>query len=252
MLLTLLLGQGTAGPAQQNLSPSRFDNTQTFFTASSKSTSTLSPGLFTNSQTYYTSVVTQTGGAQTLVPNLYSNAQTFYSPSVKATRTLTAARFDNNNTFYSLSAASRYNLSPTRYDNNNTVYLGSITKTNTLAPSRVDNTQTWYAHIIDQTGATHPVLPDLFVNANSFFTSKLTFELDFKDWVDPGHVEPGWVGWPYFNANQFFSPTITAAKVFVYNGTQWIPAVGTQSYTETGWQIVQSVKTFDGVSWVDT
>jgi hypothetical protein len=125
-----------------------------------------------------------------LSPTRFDNAQTFYAPSVAVGAvTLLPARFDNVNRFYSpvISTGSAI-LAPDRFDNTNTFYGPTAVRgTITLTPDRLDNTNQFYG---------------------AFVSSGSTQEITFPDWVEPGHVEPGWVSWPYFNANQFFSPTV--------------------------------------------
>lgn len=215
MLLPLLLGQGTAGPGLQPLTPARFDNSSDFFAPTvTRGAVTLTASRFDNAQTFYAATVLR--GAVTLNATRFDNAQTFYTPTVgRGAVTLTPARLDNAQTFYSATVSQSggtQTLLPSLYTNDQTFYApavgrgavvlaaGLVSNTQTfyapsvavgavsLAPARVDNTQTFYAPTVGQAG----------------FTQYITF----PDWVDPGWVEPGWVAWPYFNQNQFFSATV--------------------------------------------
>lgn len=89
-------------PGAVSLTPSRFDNSQTFYgptVSTGGATQTLTPARFDNSQTFYFPTVTP--GAVTLTPARFDNDQTFHSPTVTpGAVTLTATRFDNAQTFY--------------------------------------------------------------------------------------------------------------------------------------------------------
>lgn len=213
MLLPLLLGQGSAGPATQDLTQAaRFDNSQTFYGPTvTRGAVTLTPALYTNTQTFYQPVVGQGGAAQTLLPNRYDNTQAFYTPAVTTATALTPSLYSNAQVFYSATVSTGpVALAPARYDNAQTFYSATVTRgAVSLLPSLYENSQTFYSAIVSQSGGAQNLLPGLYSNTQDFYAFKNTLYITFPDWVEPGWVEDGWVGWPYFNQNQFFAPTVT-------------------------------------------
>jgi hypothetical protein len=122
------------------------------------------------------------------------------------------ARFDNEQAFYAATVGrGAVGLLPNRFDNSQSFYGASIaTGQATLSPARFDNVQTFFAASL--TPGAIELQSSLLANDQAFYAPTVALAvpqfITFPDWVEPGHVEPGWVGWPYFNANQFFSPTV--------------------------------------------
>lgn len=176
--------------ATRALTAARYDNTQTFYAHTvTPGAVTLTPVRYDNGQTFYAATISQTGGVQNLLPNLYTNTQTFYGPTVTSVRALTASRIDNTNVVYSATVSSSNALTVPRYDNTNTFYAAVVSSVVNLGPGLFTNTNDFYSPTVD------------LIGGSQFIT--------FPDWVDPGHVEPGWVEWPYFNQNQFFDVQVS-------------------------------------------
>ena len=209
----------------QFLTPSRFDNTNQFFTPTvTRGAVTLTQNArFNNGNTFYSPDVTQTGGVQTLNPSLYTNTNTFYTATVTSTYTLTPARYDNTNTFFAptvnrgaitLSPALYDNtntfytatvtrgavtLAPALYTNTNTFYTATVTTTKTLTPARYDNTNTFYTATVT---STYTLAPARYDNTNVFYSATIT---------QVGAVEL--LPELYVNTNTFYSPTVTRGAV---------------------------------------
>lgn len=214
------------------LTANRLDNTNTFFTQTvTVGAVTLSPTRYDNPQVFYNLLVQS--GATTLTALRFDNTNTLYAPTVQpGPRTLNPARLDNANTVYSASVtvgpvtltASRFDnatalyaptvtvTAPTLYvdlyANTNTFYAPTVSAgTTTLAASLYTNQQAFYSPTVS--GAAVVLSPSRFDNTETLFEPNVVYIITFHDWVEPGWVEPGWVGWPYFNQNTFFSPTVT-------------------------------------------
>jgi hypothetical protein len=207
-------------PAAQTLTQNtRFDNGQTFHAPTvTVGPVTLTQGTrYDNDPAFYAATITQGGGGQTLLPGLYTNTSAFYAPTVTATRALTPVRFDNTPTFYAATVTTVRGLTATRLDNaatffGPTVAVGAVT----LTPARFDNAASFYSPLVTQGAGALVLGPDLFVNTNTFYGGLFTQFITFPDFVEPGHVEPGWVGWPYFNAPQFFAATVQPGPVGLF------------------------------------
>lgn len=229
------------------LTPARYDNAQTFYTATVTATRVLTAARYDNAQTFYAPTVTP--GAITLTPVRYDNGQTFYSPTVSqasGAQNLLPSLYTNSQTFYGPVVTTIRALTATRYDNSNTFFAATVSSVRALTVPRYDNTQTFYAAVVSAGAVT--LQPGLFTNTNDFYSPTVasvggTQNLTFIDWVDPGHVEPGWVGWPYFNANQFFPaqasyPQYINPTLFTDGGaTGDLPYV-LKYYNGSSWQIL--------------
>jgi hypothetical protein len=200
-----------------NLLPTRYDNEQTFYGATvAPGAVNLQPGLYSNAQTFYAHTVAP--GAITLTPGLYTNNQVFYSPVVAISggpQELFPDRLESTSTVFAPTVnLGATTLQPPRVDATNafyevTVTLGAVN----LQPALLSNGNEFYEHSV-QIGAT-TLVADRFDNANAFYGGQINLNITFPDWVEPGHVEPGWVGWPYFNENQFFGATVTGQGVAI-------------------------------------
>ena len=229
---------GGGAPAQ-TLTPVRFDNTQTFYSATvTPGAVSLTPVRFDNSQTFYAPTVTR--GAVSLTPVRFDNSQAFYTPTVTlGAVTLTPARFDNAQSFYSptvaLEGAPTQTLTPTRFDNAqtfnaHTIANGSLVpvaleldgqplaldglalqllvfqasgSAQTLTAARFDNAQSFYNHILSLSGGPQTILPARFDNAQTFFAHEAL----------PGTV--GLLPVRFDNAQTFFGPTLTQGAAVI-------------------------------------
>jgi hypothetical protein len=145
----------TPQPATQDLTPSLFTNSQTFFTQTvGVGAVDLAPSLFTNAQTFYTQTVDQPVLSQDLTPDLFSNAQTFY------TQTITVGAVD---------------LAPSLFANSQTFFTQTVaTGAVDLAPDLFVNAQTFYTQTVEAEGGTQDLTPDLFANDQTFYEQVVT------------------------------------------------------------------------------
>lgn len=154
----------------QDLTPSLFTNTQTFYAPTVTTTYALTPALFENQQTYYTQTVTAT---YSLTPDLFTNDQTFYEPTVDQTGlTLAPSLFENTQTYYQPTVTATYVLTADLFSNAQTFYSATVTATYSLTPDLYTNEQTYYAHTIE-VGALN-LLPELFTNTQTYYTPTVT------------------------------------------------------------------------------
>jgi hypothetical protein len=196
-------------PAAQTLTQNtRFDNGQTFYNPTvTVGAVSLTVPLYTNTQVFYTHEVTASGGPQSLTVPLYTNNNTFYARSVTSSYSVTAARYDNANAFYAPSVAAVYTLTAARFDNVNTFYSATVVNAgNILFPPYYTNNNTFYNATL---AANNSLTVNRYDNSNAFYNINVVQNITFLDWVEPGHVEDGWVSWPYFNAPTFFEATLT-------------------------------------------
>lgn len=226
MLLTLLLTQGTAGPGLQTLTPARFDNSNQFFAPTvTRGAVTLTAARFDSTQTFYAATVLR--GAVTLNATRFDNAQSFFAPTVgRGTVTLTPTRFDNGQTFYAATVSQSGGgqaLLPSLYTNDQTFYTPTVGRgAVSLTPGLLANDQTFYVPTVTPGAVT--ITPPTWNNTLAFYSATVgaaggaTQSIIFPDWVDSGWVESGWVGWPYFNANQFFGAEVTQSSKSVSSG----------------------------------
>ncbi len=218
-MITLALAPA---PATQGLTPSKYDNTQTFYGPTvTVGAVTMTPALFTNDQTFYSPEVTQPAAVQDLTPALLTNDQTFFAPAVTTTYSLEPARYDNEQTFYPPTLTTLYDVTPARYDNAQTFYPPTVattvnlaaglysnaqtfydpavTTTVTLAPSLYSDGQTFYAPIVSQGAVV--LAPDLYTNTQTFYTPVVS--------AGGATIAPAL----YTNTSVFYSATVVAGAV---------------------------------------
>lgn len=107
----------------------RFDNPQTFFSATVAATRNLSQASrYDNAQTFFAGSVSQGGGGQSVSQNTrFDNAQTFPPATVSTlTQVAQASRFDNGQTFFAATVTTTRNVTAARYDNEQTFFGGSV------------------------------------------------------------------------------------------------------------------------------
>jgi hypothetical protein len=172
-----------AGPLQTLTQSARFDNTNDFYAATVTQAGplqTLTAALFTNNNTFH--AVTVSPGAVTLSPSLFTNSNSFFAATlIPGAVTLDPARFDNTNTFYAATVtqagAAQTLTQSARFDNSNTFYAatvvpGAITLTQS---SRLDNTNVFYAATVVQTGPAQTITQSArFDNSNAFYAAGIT------------------------------------------------------------------------------
>jgi hypothetical protein len=158
-------------PAPQDLTPSLFTNSQSFYGPTITTGSVaLTPSLFTNSQTFHAPTVIQDGGAQNLDPALFTNSQSFYGPTITTGAvTLTPSLVTNTNTFYSPTIG--LFLTPSLFTNTNTFYAATVTSNYTLAPSLLTDGDNFFSPTVAP--GEYRMLPDLFTNSQTFYTPEV-------------------------------------------------------------------------------
>lgn len=189
----------TQTTAAQNLAPARFNNANTFYSATvGRGAVNLAPALYTNANTFYpldieegpydlhqtarfnnanafySATITQGSGAQNILPNRYTNVSTFYSASISQTapdQTLAPSLYTNSNAFYAASVSR--GLRPTLFANANTFYLHSASARYALLPTRYDSQNVFFAATasIEQF-----VAPPLTNNQNAFYAAHLAID----------------------------------------------------------------------------
>lgn len=126
----------SAVPAQE-LTPSLYTNTNTFYThtvSAGSADQTLSPSLYTNANTFYAHIVSAGSGDQTLLPALYANPNTFYTHAISVgsgDQTLTPSLYQNQNTFYAHTVSvgagvGPQTLTPSLYANQNIFWSPTV------------------------------------------------------------------------------------------------------------------------------
>lgn len=146
--------------------------TLSFSMAAGSATQNLTPSLFTNSQTFYGPTVTR--GAVGLTPSLVTNSQTFYGPTARNLNTIAPALVTNGQTFYSATVTpGEVTLTPSLFTNTQTFFGPSVAAgAVTLSPSLYTNAQTFYGPVVSQGGVT--LAPSLLTNAQTFHGPTVT------------------------------------------------------------------------------
>lgn len=152
----------------QNLSPSLFTNTNSFYNPTVLNVNTLTPSLFTNTNTFFSPTVLN---VNTLAPSLFTNSQTFYTVTATATYSLTPSLFTNTNTFFSPSITTTYALTPSLFTNSSTFFSPTAENDNYVLPTLVVNNQTFFSPTVDQEPVN--IRPELLVNTNVFYSPRI-------------------------------------------------------------------------------
>lgn len=216
------------------LTASRLNNSQTFYDpAVGRGAVALTPARLDNEQTFPSPTVSS--GAVALTATRLDNTQTFYSPEAGVGGvTLTASRLESGQAIYAPAVSvagadltqtqrlestqtfpaasvsvSGVTLTAARLESSQSIYVPSVAAgAIALEPQRIDNGQSFYPSTV----VSGPVslLPERLDNSGQFYAASISSDTQgifFPEWVEPGHVESGWVAWPYFNTNQFFAAT---------------------------------------------
>lgn len=186
----------------QTLAPTRYDNANTFYTPTvTKGAVALTPTRYDNANTFYPAAITQTGAGQTLTPALYANTSVFYSAALAATRNIAPSRYNNVNVFYASSAASSAKILPGLYSNTGVFYPADVAAPKELAPPLYANASAFYSPTVSQVISVQVLYPDTYTNTNSFFTASTTLRSALLPAL-------------YENANSFF-PLTASVQQFV-------------------------------------
>lgn len=171
-------------------------------------TQSLTPSRYNNTNTFYSATISQSSPAETLTQtSTYNNNNTFYSQTLtRVPYALTqTSRLDNANTFYSAAiASSSVDLRPQKLINNNVLYSASVSRgAVNLAPSRYDNANTFYL---------------LHVTQDAWVINQHTRLDNINAFYSPTISSSGLVISPYRYDNQsvFYSPFVTEGAQVIY------------------------------------
>lgn len=159
------------------LSPALFSDSDTFYSATvSVGAVTLQPSLFADADTFYSATVTQDGAPQTLTPSLFVDDDTFYAVTVSAgSVTLTPSLFTDADSFYAATVSAIYDITPALFTDADTfhsptVSVGAVN----LSASLFADADTFYTHTIGSGGAPQDLTPALFTDSDTFYAATLT------------------------------------------------------------------------------
>jgi hypothetical protein len=151
---------GVVGTGAQNLAPSLFTNTNTFFNPTvGRGAVNLAPSLFTNTSTFFAPTVSSVAN---LTPSLFTNSNTFFSPTVVTAGNLAPSLFTNSSTFFSPTVGRGVvNLAPTLFANSNIFYSPTVAvaQPQALLPSLYTNPNTFFLPVVHS----HIVLVNVYV-----------------------------------------------------------------------------------------
>jgi hypothetical protein len=153
-----------------NLSPSLYSDADTFFTHAISATITLSPSLYTDADTFFTHAISV--GAVNLSPSLYSDADTFFTHAISVGAVnLSPSLFTDADTFFTHTLTNGgIVLEPSLYSDADTFFTHAISVgAVNLSPSLYTDADTFFTHAITQGGAQQDLTADLFENANTFY-----------------------------------------------------------------------------------
>ena len=157
-----------ATSSSPNLTPSLYDDSDTFYTQTvTPGAVGLTPSVYTSSQTFYTQVVAL---STPLTPSLYTDDDTFYTQTVAVGAVdLAPSLFADGDTFYTqVVATGAVDLAPSLYTDADTFYTQTLVSTYALAPSLFTDDDTFHSPTIT-TGAVD-LAPSLYTDTDTFFT----------------------------------------------------------------------------------
>ncbi|GAO78650.1 hypothetical protein [Sphingopyxis sp. C-1] len=216
-----------AGAGSQNLTPSLFTNTQTFYAPTVLGPVTLLPSLFSNAPTFYRSIVyaghTADGDFPLRSTWLLTGRRRFNPQPRKITglaaknsahpaawtdwlffpssggQTLSPALLTNTQTFYAPTVAQVQVLSPSLFSNAQSFFAPTVTRgAVSLTASLFANSQSFYAATVTR-GAVS-LTPSLFTNSQSFPAATVTATYSLA----PALLT---------NAQAFYGPTVSPGAV---------------------------------------
>lgn len=233
-----------SGASTQELTPSLFTNTNTFYAATvAAGAITLTPALYTDADTFYTQTVTTSysltaplytdadtfyaptvaAGAVTLTPSLYSDADTFYTHTITGgAAVLAPALYTDADTFYAhTAAAGAVTLTPSLYSDADTFYSATVAASYGLTPALFTDADTFYAPTVTGGGLT--LQPSLYEDADTFYTHTITGGAvvltpalySDADTFYSATVSTSYTLTPalYTNSNTFYTATVAAGAV---------------------------------------
>lgn len=126
------------GGGTQNLAPSLYSDTDTFFSPTASTEYALTPALFADEDTFYSPTV---GASNNLSPALFNDADTFYSPVVGiegGTQALLPALFTDGDIFYSPTVIGDQLLLPSLFADSDIFYSPTVTAPGAMTLTQAD------------------------------------------------------------------------------------------------------------------
>jgi len=161
--------QHFAPAAAQDLTPSLFSNTQTFYSPTVSAKNTLAPSLYSDADTFPTPTVTP--GPVILAPSFYSDPDTFFTPVVSSAQNLVPSLYADPDTFYTPTVSAKNALTPALYSNAQTFYVPTVSAKNTLLPPLYTNAPSFPTPTVT---TSYAVTAPLFVNGQTFYAPTVT------------------------------------------------------------------------------
>lgn len=183
----------TVGRGPVGLTPSRYDNAHEFYAPSVKFV--IGPSRYDNAHEFYSSTV---AAHAHINPNRYDNAHEFFTPVVEGENEVFPSLYTNSHEFFTHVVNATYDLAPSLYDRESTFYTHEVLRGPVdLTPSLYAEEHTFYTPEVTRAGETQGLEPSLFVNSNDFFSPAVTATYD----LDPPYYE---------NTKDFFTHSVTA------------------------------------------
>lgn len=176
--------------ATYSLTPARFTEADVFFaTTITLGAVNLAPNRFTDTDIFYAPIVT--AGAVNLAPGLFTEADVFFAPTVTpGAANLAPGRFTEADTFYAPTvAAGATNLAPGRFTEADTFFAPTVLSVTNLAPGRFTDTDIFYGPTVSASSDT-TLFPSLFVNPDTFYALQIGPAVILRPSAD--EVDGGW------------------------------------------------------------
>jgi len=158
----------TVAAGAVDLTPGLFSNTNSFPAATVSSSYDLTPGLFSETNSFHSATIAP--GAVDLTPSLFTNSNNFYAPTVStdgATQDLTPSLFSNSNIFFGPTVSASYALTAPLFTNSNSFFSPTVQAAYELVASIFGNTNTFFSPTVSA-GAVD-LTPPLLSNSNTFY-----------------------------------------------------------------------------------
>lgn len=187
------------------LQPALFSDSDTFYSATVNASIDLTAALFTDSDTFYAATVSQSGAPQTLTPSLFVDDDTFYAATVSAgTVILAPSLFTDADSFYAATVSATYDLAPALFTDSDTFHSPTISLgAATLSASLFTDSDTFYTHTVSLGGAGQDLTPALFNDSDIFYAPTVT--------TGAVTLQPSL----FIDADTFYSATIANGSVIL-------------------------------------
>lgn len=131
----------------------------------------LTPSLYDDGDTFFSALVSR--GSVTLTPSLFSDGDTFFAPAVTSSASLTPALFTDGDTFFGpVLTVGAVTLQPSLFTDADTFFSSTVSRGDvTLIPSLLTDADTFYAAAVT---AQITLTPQLFTDPDVFYSPTLT------------------------------------------------------------------------------